>query len=263
MTTTAARVEVLTAEVRVLMVGSRQVTMSVYNQLDTVAVSEIEPFGRVAPRDAGYGEVYIVGASTRDADRGTLVRSSRESGAALRHRAQRHRRCAALIRERHAVGQAQEQASEDVRQIRDAERRATLARLDAGLRDLGFDHDEGLKAVSAWAGRSIENLSDLSEYETAYVVLKRVDAIRGAAGLPAEQEPADAGPRSLDEAIYCVRELENRLRDLSLARDKEFRPGEREWTASQFDGAADELDAEAARAAEWEALPLIVLAGLR
>ena len=47
MTTTAARVEVLTAEVRVLMVGSRQVTLSVYGQLDYAKPDQIEPFGRV------------------------------------------------------------------------------------------------------------------------------------------------------------------------------------------------------------------------
>jgi hypothetical protein len=42
-----ATVEVLTAEVRVLMVGSRQVTLSVARQLDWVERSELEPFGRV------------------------------------------------------------------------------------------------------------------------------------------------------------------------------------------------------------------------
>lgn len=42
-----ATVEVLTAEVRVLMVGNRQVTLSVYRQLDIVSTGEIEPFGRV------------------------------------------------------------------------------------------------------------------------------------------------------------------------------------------------------------------------
>lgn len=47
-----ATVEVLTAEVRVLMVGSRQVTLSVYGQLDEVSPAQIRPFGRVAPRDA-------------------------------------------------------------------------------------------------------------------------------------------------------------------------------------------------------------------
>lgn len=47
-----ATVEVLTAEVRTLMVGSRQVTLSVYRQLDEVSpwtdhISTFEPFGRV------------------------------------------------------------------------------------------------------------------------------------------------------------------------------------------------------------------------
>lgn len=49
-----ATVEVLTAEVRTLMVGSRQVTLSVYRQLDEVDIFEtvlsdatFVPFGRV------------------------------------------------------------------------------------------------------------------------------------------------------------------------------------------------------------------------
>ena len=71
MTTTAARVEVLTAEVRVLMVGSRQVTLSVYNQLDYVPPDGIEPFGRVSPKDARWRSVEVVG---RD-ETGVLVRS--------------------------------------------------------------------------------------------------------------------------------------------------------------------------------------------
>jgi len=48
---TVARVEVLRAEVRVLMVGSRQVTMSVFNQLDEVSWRDIEPMGRVSAKD--------------------------------------------------------------------------------------------------------------------------------------------------------------------------------------------------------------------
>jgi hypothetical protein len=47
MTATTATVETLTAEVRTLMVGSRQVTLSVAKQLDWVPVHEMEPFGRV------------------------------------------------------------------------------------------------------------------------------------------------------------------------------------------------------------------------
>ena len=98
--TAAARVEVLTAEVRVLMVGSRQVTMSVYDQLDQVKPGEIEPFGRVAPRDAGSGWVNVVGVSARDADRGTLVRATCQSAGTLRWRAERCRRLATLTERR-------------------------------------------------------------------------------------------------------------------------------------------------------------------
>jgi hypothetical protein len=67
-----ATVEVLTAEVRVLMVGSRQVTMSVYNQLDEVYCGEIETFGRVSPPRASDDFIYVVGRSN---DLGDLVRS--------------------------------------------------------------------------------------------------------------------------------------------------------------------------------------------
>jgi hypothetical protein len=72
MTVRTATVETLTAEVRVLMVGSRQVTMSVYDQLDWAALDEIEPFGRVAPRKAEAGHVYVIGRHTES---GALVRS--------------------------------------------------------------------------------------------------------------------------------------------------------------------------------------------
>lgn len=68
----SATVETLTAEVRVLMVGSRQVTLSVFNQLDGVACNEIEPFGRVNPKDADRWVVWVVG---RDCSDGTLVRA--------------------------------------------------------------------------------------------------------------------------------------------------------------------------------------------
>ena len=91
-TIAAARVDVLTAEVRVLVVGSRQITLSVYGQLD-YAVSDdgLVPFGRVRPGRAhcldpwGGGRLSpecpgdctdVVG---RDAD-GVLVRSCTGSG---------------------------------------------------------------------------------------------------------------------------------------------------------------------------------------
>lgn len=59
-----ATVEVLTAEVRVLMVGSRQVTLSVYNQLDHVPSGGIEPFGRVHAGRSHCGDGW--GGISRD-----------------------------------------------------------------------------------------------------------------------------------------------------------------------------------------------------
>jgi hypothetical protein len=69
---TTATVETLAAEVRVLMVGSRQVTLSVYNQLDYIPHRQIEPFGRVNPRGADTGRIYVVG---RDRQTGVLARA--------------------------------------------------------------------------------------------------------------------------------------------------------------------------------------------
>jgi hypothetical protein len=73
--TQTATVEVLTAQVRVLQVGSRQVTLSVYRQLDHVNPAEIEPFGRVKDRDDDHRMICVIGRSTRPVDHGALVRS--------------------------------------------------------------------------------------------------------------------------------------------------------------------------------------------
>jgi hypothetical protein len=69
MGSSSATVEVLTAEVRVLMVGSRQVTLSVYGQLDVVPLSVMTPFGRVRLRgdtqwrdEYGHLKIRVVGA---------------------------------------------------------------------------------------------------------------------------------------------------------------------------------------------------------
>jgi len=70
-----ATVEVLTAEVRVLMVGSRQITLSVVRQLDKADPGEIKPFGRIRtgarPPFAAQRGSYIEVIGTRD---GILVR---------------------------------------------------------------------------------------------------------------------------------------------------------------------------------------------
>jgi hypothetical protein len=72
MTKHEATVEVLTAEVRVLMVGSRQITLSVARQLDQADPAEIQPFGRVAPKGSQPGYVYVIG---KHAGTGALVRA--------------------------------------------------------------------------------------------------------------------------------------------------------------------------------------------
>lgn len=70
-----ATVETLTAEVRVLMVGSRQITMSVARQLDTVDLMAMIPLGRI---NLGYGLHYVIG---RHGASGSLVTADYRQGA--------------------------------------------------------------------------------------------------------------------------------------------------------------------------------------
>jgi len=76
MASATATVETLSAEVRVLMVGRRQVTMSVFRQLDTVDWTErktLELFGRV--RETRKDDKYLLHVVGRVKDTGVLVRS--------------------------------------------------------------------------------------------------------------------------------------------------------------------------------------------
>jgi hypothetical protein len=75
--TATATVEVLTAEVRVLMVGSRQITLSVFRQLDWVSPEKIQPMGRVRDKDDASDYVGVVG---REISSGVLVQSGRRDG---------------------------------------------------------------------------------------------------------------------------------------------------------------------------------------
>jgi hypothetical protein len=71
--TTTATVELLTAEVRTVMIGRRQVTLSTYRQLDEVAPEVVEAFGRVRdPAAMPTGGIPVVGRDRRD---GVLVKS--------------------------------------------------------------------------------------------------------------------------------------------------------------------------------------------
>jgi hypothetical protein len=58
-----ATVEVLTAEVRVLQVGCRQVTLSVVRQLDWANPADVVPFGRVRTGDSPPGRVRAIDSS--------------------------------------------------------------------------------------------------------------------------------------------------------------------------------------------------------
>lgn len=77
-----ATVEGLSAEVRVLMVGSRQITTSVYLQLDEVPVYGIIPMGRVSVKGTDGSVILVVGKrvggselvrSRIPTDRGSLI----------------------------------------------------------------------------------------------------------------------------------------------------------------------------------------------
>jgi hypothetical protein len=91
MTIETAQVDTLTAEVRVLMVGNRQITQSVAKQLDTVELREMEPFGRV--HLSGRGPL-VIGRDRRD---GTLVTAWVSSPDYVLHEhVELHRRALAL-----------------------------------------------------------------------------------------------------------------------------------------------------------------------
>jgi len=76
-----ATVTTLLAEVKTLMIGTRQVTLSVFSQLDRIADDLIIPFGRVSPPGNQEAVVWVAG---RHKDNGTLVRSSLPLGYAGR-----------------------------------------------------------------------------------------------------------------------------------------------------------------------------------
>ena len=67
---TTATVEMLTATVRILQVGNRQVTLSMAKQLDRVHYTAVEPLGRVRLKGAvsdSFGEIdYLVIGPRKD-----------------------------------------------------------------------------------------------------------------------------------------------------------------------------------------------------
>jgi hypothetical protein len=80
-----AEVVALTAEVRALMVGSRQITLSVYRQLDTVASEHVEPFGRVRDGHDKECESDLRRGILDDTNRGHDTRFRKDEIAQVRH----------------------------------------------------------------------------------------------------------------------------------------------------------------------------------
>lgn len=77
MTSHEATVSTLTAEVRVLMVGNRQITQSVAKQLDVVPIGQLEAFGRVSIKIDGGGGPWVIGKHN---DTGALALSEARIG---------------------------------------------------------------------------------------------------------------------------------------------------------------------------------------
>jgi hypothetical protein len=71
-TTTTATVETLTAQVRVLMLGSRQVTLSVFRQLDHATIDDLDVIGRV--RDPASCHPEMIDVVGRHKHTGALCR---------------------------------------------------------------------------------------------------------------------------------------------------------------------------------------------
>jgi hypothetical protein len=76
-----ATVETLTAEVRVLMVGNRQITASVAKQLDQVRIMEIEVFGRISIAFRNdFADGWVIGRRRSGSDLVIAAYQHRRSG---------------------------------------------------------------------------------------------------------------------------------------------------------------------------------------
>lgn len=71
-TTHTATVETMTAEVHVLKVGSRQVTLSVAKQLDLALVNDMKPMGRIR---TVWDASFLIELIGRHSETGALVRA--------------------------------------------------------------------------------------------------------------------------------------------------------------------------------------------
>jgi len=150
-----ATVEVLTAEVRTLVVGNRQITQSVVKQLDQVLHGDFEPFGRIRTGnfEGWVGRQASTGALVRcfwdPPTPGRVSRELREAEASLER--------ARTDFENMESGLAQVRAeyegdTDNVYMINSAERRLETARdrLDASVRHWGQEEQWAASCEALW-----------------------------------------------------------------------------------------------------------------
>lgn len=251
-----ATVETLTAEVRVLVVGSRQVTMSVYNQLDHADFDQVEPFGRITPRDTRDG-IYVIG---KHRDRGDLVRSwLPATPAALATFVERQSSADACDR--------QGAAHQDAANRRDTAA-AALDEIAEKLLGDGWIRQETKSSYGAahYDQSAAELDKDAAQAErdaqTADTETGRLACLAKAARCRHEAATArDEAAQARDESGQCRMRAQQKRQEA-----QEFREHANasmiehntwvEWEESKIH-AVNKI------AAEWSGLPLIVLAGLR
>lgn len=261
-TTQTATVEALTAEVRVLMVGSRQVTMSVYGQLDHVEHDEIEPFGRVMPKEAQAGIVYVIG---KRAGAGHLVRSWLPIGETGIKR---------WVSERSSAAEYERSAENEDHRAAQCENEALGLEETAGNL-LGEHYIPPNNLLGIQAGRRGANACDAAaeehdreaeryEHEAALAddEITRLEALANAAS---EKYRAATDRKDAENARGQVASFQARARDCRTRKTvhESNAAAHRVMLGKWVDWEQKETEIVTARAAEWEALPLIVLAGLR
>jgi hypothetical protein len=244
-----AHVSTLTAEVKSLMVGSRQVTLSVYGQLDCVTDKEIDPMGRVTPKgDDNHVYVFVVG---RLKNGGALARSwlpktehaikrdvsQRSSAGAFESQAERHEAAAA---DRDQAADKCDQKAEDLR----GSGYGGIAYYEKQAADHGaeaFQADQGAKASDG-----IDRLTALRD---------AAQSRRNAAEARLSAAKAEAKAEDLEQEAAARREEAETFR----------RRAAETWTAANKWAAWEDSEVQrvTAVAKEWCDLPLIVLAGLR
>jgi hypothetical protein len=253
-----ATVETLTAEVRVLVVGSRQVTMSVYNQLDRADFDQIEPFGRVTPKDASGG-VCVIGKRRDGA--GDLVRSWLPTT---------QRDLVAFIKRESSADAYERQAAahEDA-----ADRRETKAALldelaeklltDAYISGNESECTQGAAQRDKWAAQRADDAARAeSDARAADSGTERL------AYLAIVARKRHEAAVECDEAAKARAESERCRTDAQQLRHdaQEFRKEAKASTTQRgtwLEWEDTRTDAAEKAAAEWSVLPLIVLAGLR